>query len=310
MPRPVPRHRHASRHAMGLALFLAAAGLAPAASAAPPTEAGNFTSPGLCSPRGIALTPAGGVIVGSDCLAPHMARFTAAGAFLGTWSFPPGYLGSPNGLAIDGSGIVFATDYEGDRVYRLTSQGDMTGDWNAPDGPSDVAVNGPGEVFVSGLMGRQVQKFTNGGTYLATIGSTGLGPGQFSEPTGLAVDAQGRLYVADSGRGRVLRFLANGSFDMEFATPSPPRDVAVGPDGRVYVVPQSDNEVLQYSAGGTLLTSFSTLSGMAGEYRIAISPTGVIYITEQYNHRITKFQIDMTTGSIRRSFGELKVTYR
>jgi sugar lactone lactonase YvrE len=295
---------------MGLALFLAAMGLAPAASAAPPTDAGNFTSPGLCSPRGIALTPAGGVLVGSDCLNPHIARFTAAGVFLGTWSFPPGYIGSPNGLAIDGSGNVFVTDYDGDRVYRLTSQGDMTGVWNAPDGPVDVAVNGLGEVFVSGLIGRQVWKFTNGGTYLATIGSTGLGSGQFYEPNGLAVDALGRLYVADSGRGRVLRFLPNGSFEMEFATPSPPQDVAVGPDGRVYVVPLGGNTVYQYSAGGTLLTSFQSLNGMNGAFRIAISPTGVIYITEQYNHRITKFQIDLTTGAIRRSFGELKVTYR
>jgi streptogramin lyase len=97
---------------------------------------------------------------------------------------------------------------------------------------------------------------------------------------------------------------------MEFAPPANPYDVAVGPDGNVYVITSADNVVHQYSPGGVLLRSFQSPAGMALEWRIAISSTGAIYITEQYNHRVTKFQIDMTTGATQTSFGRLKSLYR
>lgn len=280
------------------------------AAAAAPVFQGTFTSPGMCSPRGIAISPAGQVTVGSDCTSPHLARFTPEGVFLEAWAFPAGYQGSPNGVAADGSGNVFVTDYDLNRVHKFDSGGLALTFWGASAGPADLAVNGSGDVFVVALVGRRVEKFSNSGGFLGTIGSTGSGPGQYSEPVGLGTDPNGRLYVADAGRGRVLRFLANGSFDMEFAPPAPPYDVAVGPDGNVYVITSTDNLVLQYSPGGVLLRSFQSPAGMALEWRIAISSTGAIYITEQYNHRVTKFQIDMTTGVSHTSFGRLKALYR
>src|SRR5438067_1499764 len=94
--------------------------LARDAGAATPTYQGTFTSAGLCSPRGIGLSPSGEVYVGSGCTFPNMQRFTASGAFLGTLGFPAGYQGPPNGVALDGSGNVFVTDYQANRVYKFT----------------------------------------------------------------------------------------------------------------------------------------------------------------------------------------------
>lgn len=290
--------------------LLMLSGFARVASAAAPVFQGTFTSPELCSPRGIALSPTGQVTVGSDCLTRHLARFTAAGGFLEAWALPQGFLGSPNGVATDGSGNVFATDNDANRVYKFTSGGTVTTFWSAPGSPVDLAVNGSGDVFVAALNGQRVQKFTNNGVFLATIGGPGGGPGQYLQPVGLGMDPGGRLYVADAGRGRVLRFQSNGSFDMEFAPPANPYDVAVGPDGNVYVITAVDNVVHQYSDGGVLLRSFGSPAGMALPWRMAVSPTGAIYITEQYNHRVTMFQIDMTTSVSRTSFGRIKSLYR
>jgi tripartite motif-containing protein 71 len=265
------------------------------------------------------VLPSGDVFVGSGCVNPgqHMEHFTAAGVLVGTWGFPAGYLGTPIGVAADGSGNVYVADYDGSRVYKFTSSGALLTTWgslgSAPGqfrAPVDIAVDGFGDVFVVEMDGKRVQKFTSGGSYLKTIGSAGTGQGQFQQPYGIAVDASGRLYVADVGRARVLCFLANGSFDMEFATLSAPSDVAVGPDRNVYVIRYDYDGLYQYSPSGALLWSFFSSGGLPGTVRIAINPAGTIFITEKYYHRITRFQIDQTTGVVRSTFGRLKALYR
>jgi sugar lactone lactonase YvrE len=281
--------------------------------AAAPAFQGTFTSASLCSPRGIGLSPSGDVFVGSDCQIPNMQRFTGAGGFVGTWEFPAGYFvpSPPNGVAVDGSGDVFVTDTFGRRMWKFTSSGALLASWGTATRPVDVAVNGSGEVFVAEDDGKEVEKLTNGGALLATIGSAGSGPGQFQVPEGITVDASGRIYVADYSRVRILRFLADGSFDTEFTVVGAPIDVAVGPDGNVYVlIGFEGGYVYQYSSDGALLQRFSSAYGLYGEFRIVISATGAIYITEQYNTRISKFQIDQTTAASRTTFGRLKAMYR
>ena len=311
---------HPLRITMILAVFFAS-DLVRSAAAAAPSFQGTFTSASLCSPRGIGLSPSGEVYVGSDCTFPNMQRFTTSGGFLGTWGFPAGYQGPPNGVALDGSGNVYVTDSQANRVYKFTGTGVMVTSWGSTLQPVDVAVNGSGDVFVAGLgagscypvcpSSAAVQRFASDGTLLGTIGSVGFGPGQFQQPRGIAVDASNRIYVADHDRWRILRFNASGSFDMEFSTPGPPYDVAVGTDGNLYVTRgYESNQVLQYSPGGTLLQSFSSPNGLDGGMWIAINPAGAIYIVEQGGFRITKFQIDQTTGATRKTFGRLKTMYR
>ena len=142
------------------------------------------------------------------------------------------------------------------------------------------------------------------------IGSPGDGPGQLQFPGGIGLDVTGRLYVADPQRGRILRFLANGSFDMEFAPPTAPTDVAVGPDGNVYVIAFNGIHLHQYSPAGLLLSSTVSPYGLVWAYRIAISPSGAIFITEQDDHRVSMFQIDRATDARRTSFHRLKAFYR
>ena len=52
----------------------------------------------------------------------------------------------------------------------------------------------------------RIQKFTSAGTFLAQWGSFGDGNGQFNFPDGIAVDAAGHVYVADTGNYRIQVF--------------------------------------------------------------------------------------------------------
>jgi len=314
MPGPLLTERRRLRDATLLTLILAipiSLGSAHIASAAAPTFQGTFTSAGMCSPRGVGISPSGDVYVGSDCQSPFMAHFTGAGSLVGTWTFPFRYLGSPNGVTVDGSSNVFVTDYDGAKILKYTSSGALLTSWGSLSAPVDVAVDISGNVYVVELSGKRVQKFTTNGTPLAMIDSAGTGPGHFQEPAGIALDAGGRIYVADPGRMRILRFLADGSFDMEFPAPGASAyDMAEGPDGNIYVIRFDVSQVYQYSPGGVLLQTFSSPAGLNGAFRIAIGPSGLMYIAEQYNNRVSVFQIDQATPATHLSFGQLKAMYR
>ena len=58
----------------------------------------------------------------------------------------------------------------------------------------------------------RIVKFSSDGRYLTEWGTSGSGPGQFDNPHDLAIDAGGRVFVADRGNGRIQIFDANGRY--------------------------------------------------------------------------------------------------
>jgi sugar lactone lactonase YvrE len=83
--------------------------------------------------------------------------------------------------------------------------------------PNDVLVAPNGDIFVGEGHGSQgsrnrVIKFTSQGQYLMEWGGSGDGPGQFNQPHSLAMDSQGRLFVADRANNRIQIFDQNGKF--------------------------------------------------------------------------------------------------
>jgi len=240
-----------------------------------------------------------------------MDRFTSGGTLSGSWTFPNTYLGSPNGVAMDASDNVFVTDYDGHRVLKYTSAGVLLTSWSTSLQPVDIAVDAAGSVYVMELGGQRVEKYSNSGSLVATVGSAGTGAGQFQSPNGIGLDASGRIYVTDNVRLRVLRFLADGTFDMEFAVPGMPQDVGVDPDGNIWVIRNDTNQLREYAGDGTLVQTYSSPAGFNGAFRIAISPTGVMFITDEFiTYRVSKFQIEQPTAVANMSLGRVKAMYR
>ncbi len=94
--------------------------------------------------------------------------------------------------------------------------------------------------------------------FVAQWGVAGAGAGQFARPRGLAVDAQGHLYVCDSGNHRIQRFDLEGHFlqqwgtlgalDGQFITPT---QIGLSPGGDVVVLDEGSREVQAFTSTGT-----------------------------------------------------------
>ncbi len=76
--------------------------------------------------------------------------------------------------------------------------------------PQASAVGPDGSVYVGDQLSHTVQVFSPDGTFLREIGVAGSGPGQLSAVGGVAVAADGSVYVVD-GADRIDRFAADGS---------------------------------------------------------------------------------------------------
>jgi len=83
-------------------------------------------------------------------------------------------------------------------------------------------------------------------------GSQGIGDGRFGEPEGIAVDAQGNIYVTDNGNNRVEKFDSDGKFlgkwgnwgsdDGQFEYVF---RIAIDSQGNIYVTDDGDNDSIQ-----------------------------------------------------------------
>ena len=129
---------------------------------------------------------------------------------------------------------------------------------------------------------------------LSVWGTPGSGPGELAEPWGVAVDAAGFVYVADSGNERVCKFTNTGQFVLSWETGGA-RGIAVDAAGHILV---GDGRV--FTPDGALLYQL----GIGSYYDIAAGPSGAIYTVVMgpsgYTDHITQYGPD---GTLIRAFG-------
>ncbi|MDQ2794472.1 MAG: hypothetical protein M3Y12_10770 [Bacteroidota bacterium] len=144
--------------------------------------------------------------------------------------------------------------------------------------PSDVAIDSQGNLYVADLSFHCIRKITSGGM-VSTLAGSGVagfadGPGttaKFNYPIGIAVDAQGNVYVAEDDGNRIRKVLPNGTVSTIAGTGqsgfadgpgssaqfTSPEGIAVDSQGTLYVAEFGGNRIRKITADGTV----STLAG-------------------------------------------------
>jgi sugar lactone lactonase YvrE len=204
---------------------------------------------------------------------------------------------SPFGVAIDSSGNTYVVDADSDVVRKITAAGAVSifagspGQPGSADGyppgarfntPRGIAVDGAGNVYVSDTGNDTIREITPAGLVSTLAGqpgiagsTNGVGPAaQFSGPQGIATDASGNVYVADSFNNQIREISAGGVVttlagqtscgatdgavsNAEFCRPF---GLATDSAGNVYVA-DSENDTIRRISAGTV----STLAGTAGQ---------------------------------------------
>jgi len=142
----------------------------------------------------------------------RVQKFTSDGKFLlafGAFGTKPGEFQRPSGLVWHG-GNIYAADAFNNRIQVFTDEGkflkilDGGGPPLALQLPYDIKLGADDTLYAIEYGAGRVTKFDLSGRILGRYGTTGAGLGQFATPWGIAVDAQKRIYVADTGNRRVV----------------------------------------------------------------------------------------------------------
>jgi DNA-binding beta-propeller fold protein YncE len=119
------------------------------------------------------------------------------------------------------------------------------------------------------------------------------------EPTKLALDAQGNLYVTEEYQGRVLKLSPTGKILASWGSQgtdtdqfAQPRGIAVDAAGNVYVTDAKNDDIVKLSSSGQPLAVWGGYGSDPGQFNfpsgIAVDPAGDVYVADTGNFRIQK----------------------
>jgi trimeric autotransporter adhesin len=296
------------------------------------TVAGNTLS--LSSPTGVAVDSSGNLYIAdtgnqvvrkvSGSVTVTVAGTGTAGSLGNGGPATAAQLNFPTGVAVSAAGNLYITDF-GNDALRLVSGGVMT----APVfltglEPSAVTIDPSGNVFFT-AGGFAVVEPQSNGNLTVIAGNQTLNNGysgdngsalsaQMNNPSGVAVDASGNLYIADDGNS-VVRKVAGGIITTVAGSPqgfigdsgpalsaqlSGPTYTATGPAGETYVVDSGHNVVRKVANGvittvaGTGVPGYSGDNGLAtsatlnSPWGVVVDASGNLYISDSGNAVIRK----------------------
>jgi DNA-binding beta-propeller fold protein YncE len=239
------------------------------------------------------------------------SEFDADGKFIR--SFGEGLYTRSHGFYIDKDDNLWATDVGGHIVQKLNPQGQVlltlgtkgqAGEWNEAaqtrklNEPTGVLTGRNGDIFV--VQGHtpftrndpRVLKFDKNGNFIKSWGGKGTEPGKFEVAHGIALDAQGQLWVADRENQRIQIFDQDGAFVKQLKYAGLPCNMNIGSQ-YIYMVNGHAAQLLQLDLNGKVLAALGKSGKDAGEFieahAVSVSPKGEIWVSDTVNHALQKF---------------------
>jgi sugar lactone lactonase YvrE len=287
---------------------------------------GRGAQPTFQRPLGVAYGPDGRIYV-RDTGNNRVCVFERDGSFVKEWggfgvakpapggvySWKPGSLNFPDGIAVDEQSNVYVADFRNDCIEVFDRDGKFLRRFPDPTKPTGRGSSGQdgkgiavtsvavaaGKVYATDTY--QVFVFTTSGRLLQQFGKPGRGAGDLDHPNGIAVAPDGTIYVSDSNHARVVAFKPDGTpkwtagriptsiNDTSPAAFELPRGLAVMPDTNVIVVDVFGFDLVRLSATGQVVAKYGERGVEPGQFNFpnAVSVLGsTLAVADKENNRI------------------------
>lgn len=235
-----------------------------------------------------------------------------------------GKLSYPRAIAAELSGAVFVIDKSG-RVQRFAADGAFELAWRMPDSdagkPVGITVHPDGRLFIADTHYHRVMVYDRNGQFLTSFGCEGMGDGEFSLPTDVAIDAKGFVYVGEYYENdRITKWTSDLQFVKVLSPPLVAGMPLVRPTGLIiddeqtlWFADSCHHRLVRMSLEGAVLTVFGTLGREPGQmrypYDISLSSDRTLLVCEYGGDRLQWFSKDgrslRTWGRSGRKSGEL-----
>ena len=140
----------------------------------------------------------------------RVLKFDKAGKFVRSWGgngAGPGQFNQPHSIAIDAKELVYVADRENRRVQIFDADGHYVKEWKFAGLPCGFFVNRDGQLFLTSGFAGQILKLDSNGKAIAATGQPGKGLGEFGEAHYMAMASNGDIYVADTVKAVLHRFV-------------------------------------------------------------------------------------------------------
>jgi DNA-binding beta-propeller fold protein YncE len=197
---------------------------------------------------------------------PPVVVFDRDGNFLTAWG--TGEVTDPHGLKIVDD-VVYTTDRSDSVAKSFTLDGKVllalgqrgvhsdTGCTGSPwlaqraagpfNHPTEMIPHPNGDIYVTdGYRNARVHRFTSAGALVTSWGTPGHAPGEFHLPHSIAIEPEGKLYVADRSNKRIQIFSPDGDFLGQWTGMGGPNDITRARDGTFVIAEQEDGDKPAY----------------------------------------------------------------
>ena len=229
----------------------------------------------------------------------------------------------PYGLVVDGAGNLFIAEWWKGRIRRVDPSGIITtiaGGGSGGDGgpaveaglnrPSKVTFDRAGNLFIADSSNHRVRRVDTTGT-ITTVAGTGKagysGDGgaairaRLNQPSGVAVDGAGNLFIAETGSHRVRRVDRSGTITTIAEGFSEPEGIAVDGAGNLFIADTDNHKIRRVEPSGRITTVAGTgRNGYSGDggpavaaqlawpRGVAVDGSGNLYIADAWNFCIRR----------------------
>lgn len=263
------------------------------------------------------------------------AGYNGVSGSIGGWGSLSGQFSSPTGIALDSSGNIWVADNGNNRVEKFSSSGSFLSQFPCASGactpsaangqlgggPSGIAIDSGGNIWVADYNNYRVEKFSSSGTFLlgigagyqgvgGTIGQSGAGNGQFPCGTNnITFDNSGYVWVSDDCTNNPQQFSSSGTWMATIATvpccmhggharvaPQDPYQMAVDSSSNLWVTDNAGGDVPAYNTttGNSVLSGGPSSGSFVNPSGIAIDPSGNFWVSDGTNNNVQEFNASGT----------------